>query len=377
MKQVHKLLLWFFMLSKRLYKKPTFVILMVLIPLLALGYTAITSGDSGMVTIGLACQGDDPLVQDLFSQLQSDSQLLSFQICSDPEEAESLLRGGKLDAVWVFPENIAEKIEEFVKRPTSSNAFITVLEREDSVLLMITREKLSEVTYPHIAQRVFVHFMRDLAPELSHLSDEQLLEYYHRTDLSFELFDFEGADNQQKDTGYLLSPLRGLLATLILLCSLASAMYYIRDMETGTFAWVSKQRQLLPELGCQLTATLHIGIICLICLAFTGLAGNIWGELAVWIMYSLCCSLFAIVLRQLCGSIKLLGTILPLVIVVVLVICPVFFDLGSLRPFQYCLPPTYYINGTHGNYLYLAGYTAILAAITLVIQFVKNRSPKF
>lgn len=373
MKPMRKLLLWFAMLSKRLYKKPTYLVLMLLIPALVLGYTAITGGESGVITIGLACESDEPLVQDIFTELQNDSQLLSFRIYANPEEAQDLLKGGKLDAVWIFPEGIEAKIEKFAQNPTSSNAFIRVLEREDNVTLMLAREKLNASVYPYIAQRVYVHFLRDLAPELSHLSDEHLLEYYHSTGLSLNLFDFQGSDAQKKDTSYLLSPLRGLLGILILLCSLAAGMYYIRDTETGTFAWVGRRWQFLPELGCQLTASLHIAAISAVCLAFCGLTGNLWTELVILVMYSLCCSLFAMALRQIFPSVTLLGATLPLVIVASLVVCPVFFDLGSMRQIQYLLPPTYYINAAYESryLLYMAGYTAASAGAAVLIQLVK------
>lgn len=375
MNKIRKLLLWFIMLSKRLYKKPTFLAVMVLIPVLVLGYVSLSGGDSGVITIGLTCYEPDPITQQIFNELESSSELLSFPIYSDPQEAQALLEGGKLDSLWIFPENMAEKIQQFAQKPTSANAFITVLVRQDNVTLMLAREKLNGAIYPYVAQRVYVHFLRDLAPELDHLTDAQLLEYYHATDLTADLFQFEGAAGQQGESSYLLSPLRGLLGSLILLCSLAAAMFYIRDSENGTFAWVSTRWRFLPELGCQLTAATNIAAICLICLGICALAGNIWLELLLVCLYSLCCSVFAMALRRICGSSKALGTILPLVIVLVLVICPIFFDLGALRQLQLLLPPTYYINAIYDSryLLYMAGYTAALAGIAVLVNAVKSR----
>lgn len=377
MNMVRKLLLWFAMLSKRLYKKPTFLVLMVLIPVMVIGYVWISGGESGIITVGLTAREEDPITREIFADLKNGSPLLNFQIYADPQEAERLLQSGKLDAVWIFPENMAEKVEQFSQKPISSNAFITVLEREDSVALMLAREKLSGVVYPYVAQRVYLHFLRDLAPELSSLSDAQLLEYYLATDLSVNLFEFGGSSARQRETNYLLSPLRGLLGTLILLCSLATAMYYIRDEENGTFAWVNQRWKFLPELGCQMTSSLHIAAVCLICLAVSGLTGNLWTELLVLVMYCLCCSIFAMALRQLCGSLRVLGVMLPLMIVVVLVICPVFFDLGVLRQAQYLLPPTYYINAVYDmrSLQYMAGYIGAMAGVTVLIQYIKRLIP--
>lgn len=352
-----RIFVWLAMLTKRLYKKPTFLLITVLIPLLVLGYTAIAAGQSGVITIGLAWEADDPITRQVVEDLHSESQLIAFRICEDPGQGEELLRAGKLDALWIFPGDMAEKVDAFAKRPTTSSAFITVMEREDDVTLMLSREKLNAAIYPYVAQRVYVHFLRELAPELDHLTDDDLMEYYHATNLDHHLFHFVGGTGNEKQQSYLLSPLRGLLGTLILLCSLATGMYYIRDTERGTFAWVSQRWRFLPELGCQIVSGVNVAAVCLVCLAFAGLAGNAWIELALLLVYSLCCAAFSMVLRRLCGSVKLLGMLLPLVIVASLVVCPVFFDLGVLRKVQYLLPPTYYINGIY-NTAYL-GWAAV------------------
>lgn len=374
MKTLRKLFLWFWMLSKRLYKKPTFLVLILLIPVVIVGYRAISGGESGMLTVGLTCREEDPIAQAIFADLQESSSMMTFRIYEDPQEAEDLLRSGKLDTVWIFPEDMAHKIEAFAQNPTSSNAFITVLEREDNVSLMLAREKLSGVVFPYLSERIYVHFLRDLAPELDSLTDDQLLAYYHGTNLDFDLFEFTGAAAGPKETNYLLSPLRGLLGTLILLCALAAAMYTIRDQEKGTFSWVSKRWRFLPELGCYLTAALHIAVVCLVCLTLCGLSGSLWTELAVLLLYSLCCSVFAMTLAQIFGSVKSLATLLPLILVASLVICPVFFDLGFMRRAQYVLPPTYYINAIYNTQylLDMALYTALFAVLAFMIRFMKK-----
>lgn len=376
MNRVKKLLLWFLMLSKRLYKKPTFLVLILLIPVLMFGYIAISGGESGVMTIGMVCQEQDPITDEIFETLQNDQKLMSFRVYQDAQEAQTLLESGKLDAVWIFPGDMEQRIKTFVQQPTTSNGLITVLERESNVALALTREKLSGTLYPYLAEEIYVDFMRDLAPELSHLSDEDLLEYYHGTNLTVDLFNFADREGQEAETSYLLSPVRGLLGVLILLCSLATAMYFIQDERKGTFAWVSQQWRFLPELGCHLASSLHVSMVCLICLAVSGLAGKIWVELAVLLLYSLCCSAFAMAMRQVFSSLRTLGTMLPLILVVSMVVCPVFFDIGTMRQIQYTLPPTYYINSVFNSryLLYMLAYTILAASFALVVQYVKDHT---
>ena len=51
-----KALLWLWMLTKRLYKKPTFLVILVLIPALVLCYSAAAKEESGMITVALASE---------------------------------------------------------------------------------------------------------------------------------------------------------------------------------------------------------------------------------------------------------------------------------------------------------------------------------
>lgn len=371
-----KLFTWFWLLCKRLYKKPVFLVLLALIPLLSWGYSLTAQQDSGMITILLAQEGSEPFTDNLFTDLQESTQLVNFQVCDTPEEARLLLQSGKADAAWLFPADILSHLEAYAQSPTKANAFITVLEREDNVALMLTREKLSGAIFREVSQRVYLQFMRENTPELSHLSDEELLAYSENAVITGDLFVFTStAGTQTPSTHYLLTPLRGLLGVLALLCALACGMYHIRDEEAGTFAWVRYPWRWVPELAGQVICTGHITLVCFICLALCGLTGAIWAELLAILLYSLCCGLFAMLLRRLCGSVRVMGALLPLLTVAALVVCPVFFEVRATRLIQHILPPSYFIHaGSNPVYLgYMLLYGGILAGLCLLWERLPKR----
>jgi len=126
-----KLLLWFGMLTKRLYKKATFLAILLLIPLLVLGYNAAARGDSGMITVALAQEGQDALAREVLESFDGTSQLIRYTHCASAEDAQSLVQGGKADMAWIFPDNMRQHLEAFLEQPTEKNAFVTVLLRED------------------------------------------------------------------------------------------------------------------------------------------------------------------------------------------------------------------------------------------------------
>lgn len=353
-----KLAMWFWMLSKRLYKKLTFLTILLLIPLLVLGYSAAAKDDSGMVTVALTSRGEDALAEQIMETLSDSSRLIRYVKCESPDKAEELVRYGKADTAWIFEDDLEERMAAFLASPTQKNALATVLIRQDDVTMMLAREKLSGELYRVLCQNIYVAYVRQNVPGLSHMSDGELMEYYHTSDIAKEMFAFDQSNlAATQEVSYLTAPVRGMLGILILLCGMATAMYYVTDCRRGTFAWVSARKLPAVELGCQIVSLLNVSAVALITMALAGQTVRPWRELAATGLYCLCVAAFSMLLRRVCGSVRVLATLLPLLVVVMLAVCPVFFDLAALRSFQYLLPPTYYVNAVY-NIKYL-GYMAL------------------
>ena len=341
-----KVLLWLWLLTKRLYKKPLFALILVALPLTALLYREAAKAPSGAVTIALTQKAADPLATQLIDSLPGSSQLVRWLPCDTEEAGLSLLNTGKADALWVFPDKLAEKINLFTQDPDGTDGFVTVYQRQDSIALALCRERLSSLLYPQIAQQVYLSYLRQEFAELRELSDAQLLAYFDATVFGEHLFSFDASDGQQISANLLLSPLRGLLSVLVQLCALAAAMYYLEDQKKDTFVWVRRPWQWLPEVTCQLVSVLQLAAVAGICLAFCGLSYDFFRELALTVLYALSCCGFSMMLRRLLPRLGLLAVATPLLAIAMLVVCPVFFDLGMLRPFQGIFPMGWYLRGS-------------------------------
>ena len=357
-----KICLWFWLLTKRLYKHPTFPILLLLIPVLCLGYSTVASQDSGVVTVALASDSADQLTREVFAQL-SESDLLRFLICESPEEARLLVRTGKADEAWIFPEDLDGHLAAFAENPRHTG-FIQAIRRENSVLLGLAREKLSSAVFPTVAKQVYLLYLRSL-PGTEALSDQALLDCYDRGVAMDSLFTFRDTPGGEAQDNYLLTPLRGLLGIVILLGGLAGAMYCARDVRRGTFCWVRFPWRFLPELASQVLCTLQLSLAAGLCLVLSGLSPGCLQELATALVYGLQAAVFGMLLRRITRKPTVLGIVLPVLLLATLVLCPVFFDLGSLRPAQYLLPPTYFINAAADPLWlsYAAIYTSICGAL--------------
>jgi hypothetical protein len=131
------------------------------------------------------------------------------------------------------------------------------------------------------------------------------------------------------------------------------------------FAWVPQRKKPLVELGCQCISIVNVSLVVLLSLSMVGLTVGWIREISIFLLFVPCVALFAMTVRRLCHSLPVLGMCLPLLTVVMLVVCPVFFDLDFTGALQFLFPPTYYINAPYSNrYLWaMPIYTAVLYCV--------------
>ncbi len=351
---------WFWLAWKRLLKKPLYLSLLVLMVVLTLCYHTAVQDDSGMVSVVLAIPDEtDMLSRQIVEMLTSETGLIRYTQ-GTVENARLLVKAGKADAAWIFPENLAEKLTAFLENRTVPA--VEVLQREETVLLRLSREKLSGALFTCCTEPVYLKYLREHAPQLEHLTDAQLVEYMERFHGNDQLFAFEQLNRMAPNAAdYLRAPLRGLCGILILLCALSAALYFMQDQKAGLFQRFPVYSMTAVELGSQLAALWSTGLAAMLCLAVCGMWGAPWREILVTVLYLMCCAGFAMLLRRVCGKIPVLAGLLPVLTVATLVICPVFVQIPQLRPLQYLLPPTYYMQAVYSDrfLLLMIVYTAV------------------
>ncbi len=368
MKKLKRGLIWFLLLSKRVWKRPAFLALLVLIPLLTVGYKTLAKGDSGVMTVAYSC--GDEAAWEAVGELEAGSDMIRFVRCETSERAEELVRLGKADAAWIFPAELRARTAQFAATLKPEDAVVRVVQREENVALRLAREKLSAILMRLCARELYIGYVREKLPDLAALSDGELLEYYDDAFVADTLFTIDSGEVSKEASGYLLSPVRGLLGVLTVIAGAATAMYHFRDCETGTFAQVPLTRRPLVEWAMQLVSAVNVSAAVLLALWLSGLWAGPARELALLALNVLSVAGFSMLLRRLCGSLKTLGTALVLLVVVEIAVCPVFFDMVSVRTFQYLFPTTYYINGAFNERMLGWGlvYTAILYALCALLD---------
>ena len=355
MKKIKEFFTRWLLLNKRLLKKPVFVAILLLVPLLvsALAITG-RNQQSGVLTVALACVDNaDPLATEITNDLVNTPSLIRFVSCATPTEASEMVQSGRADAAWIFPSNMQEKVNRFAAYTSARNAFITVIQRENSVLLQLSHEKLGAALFAHCSQGLYLDFVRDNFIITEEMTDQQLLAYYDAIEADGEhLFNFtypagDSDTAQTQSQNYLLSPMRGLLAILILLSGLAVSLYYAQDRSDGKFDWLPSKRRALFAMGYHMTAVINIAVAALITLFITGLNVSLSRELCAMLLYVIITMGFCLVVRLLLWDIRVIGASLPVIVIASVALCPVFFRIVSIPAVQNLLPTYHYLTAIY------------------------------
>ena len=375
MKQLFK---WFLMLNKRLYKKVAFLVILVMIPVSVFAFGKFAEEDSGFLHIVLAQTDEsDSTSEAVINDLITEESIILFTKVSGPDEAVEAVKSGKADEAWIFPSDLSGSISQYVEN--SEKGFITIITREQNTLLTFAREKLTSSLYEYSAKAYYINFARTNVPELDLLSDGELLEYFDNVSISEEFFVYGSPDSVKTGgngatSDYLTTPIRGLLSILVVMCGMAAAMYYMQDEKSGLFAWVSESKQIYVEFACLGIAVFNVAVVVMISLFVSGLASTFIIEFASIVLYAVCCVAFCLLLRQIFGNIKLFGVMMPLLTVVMIVLCPVFFDFRIILGLQLMFPPTYYVNSLydHNYILYMPIYVFSCLALCALLRTAKE-----
>ncbi len=372
-----RLFRWFFMLNKRLYKKASFVIMLMLIPVLITAFNFVAKEDSGFLHIVLAqIDTSDELSSQVIEELLNEESIIRFSYAESEKEAINCVRNGDADEAWIFNSNLKQCVDEFCASDFDKNkTAVNVVAKEQNVFLRVANEKLSATMYKHYAKSYYINFARTNVSSLDSLSDEELSAYFDNITLNEDLFvfasvDSDSAHNSTMDTNYLTSPIRGLLSILVVICGIAAAIYYMQDEKSGTFSWVKESNRIYVAFACIVISTLNITSVVFISLLCTGLTASVLKELISFVLYALCVAVFCLLIKQIFSSIRMLASIIPPLTVIMIALCPVFFDLRKLTALQLMFPPTYYVNVVYDNMylLYMVIYTIVCFALCQLLQ---------
>lgn len=364
----------FWLLNKRFFKTYSFLLILCLVPVLVAGVRLGAREDSGIAKILLYLPDpeDEPAFQ-IASGLMENNSVLYYELCDSEEEGRKAVEGFQADALWVFPENMSEALAEVVSGVSRKSHIVTIVQREDDVRMLFTRQILCAELYPAFSYEMYVNFVRNKCG-LPDVTDEELQEAYNSTLMEGSLFRMEYLDGEsaEEDGDYLLAPIRGILALWLVVCGFAGAIYYMQDEQRGVFSGLPVKRRLFWAFGVQGVLLCDGVAVMLAALKIAGVFTT-WGrEILAAVLFACCVLMFCNLIRLLCRRPEQLVSIIPLLLTGMLILCPVFLDVNGPKSLQYLLPPYYYLKSVHAGF-YLGGMACYSAALAVVCFLLYHR----
>lgn len=380
MRRIKQSILLYVLLSKRFLKKISFLLLLLAVPVLVLCLKNVSCQESGILHIAICLEDkEDETAARVAAELMSEESVLYYSMVENQETAKKLVQDGEVDAAWIFRSDFREKIEKLTEKEMEGEAPILVLEQEDNVALQLSRIKLFGSLYPDLSFALYRNFARDDLSVGEEVSEDNLRELYEMTNMERNLFRVACLDSEEQEgaspRSLLTAPLRGMLALLVILGGLSTGMLFLQDEEKGVLDGVSLRKRGKRLYFYQLAAMVPIAVAVLCGLYLSGEFKGMGREILLMILYLADCMVFCNLFRKICGTAGRLGTCIPILMLGMFVLCPVFVNLGKFRPLQYLLPPFYYLSAL-GDGRWIKGmlcYGIVGTVINLLISRVKER----
>lgn len=350
---------WLILLFRRTFSRPGYLCILLIAPIFGLILYLTAGTKSGALAITVSSDDQDQAIyQDFVENLNS--RIVSFIVCETREEAIRKVREGRADAAWIFPEKLEEKIRQMVqdkpRKVTEDNALVIVYERFDNVFLRLSREILFTHLFPYLSYEIYGDFIRtDVG--VTEVTDQTLQDHYglKATDGTIIVLEsIEGSRDIQEalDTSYLLSPLRGLLCILLMTAGFSASILIEKDRKSGLLTWVKRSKRIKTVYAYYLATMLPIALVIVGTLFTLGLISNLWWELLLMAMAVISggafCDLIRLGIGRI-GSTTTLSIMVPIILLFLLAVCPVFLNFRSMRFIQYLLPPFFYMQLAYSN----------------------------
>lgn len=338
----------YFILGKRLVKRLTYVALLIIIPIAVLLLKVGTKEKGHVMSIGIYAEDEkDKAAKALIKGLSETSDDFLFTEYEEMEEAVSAVEKGVIDEAWIIHEDLSEEFLRISVGKTPRNP-ITIYIRETGVTHFMMQEVLESAAFKIFSKEVFSEFVK------THYEDAEGLEnfekeFYKKVPEN-SLFAFSYLDGTgEEDVDYLLLPVRGLLAILLLITGIAASVYYLEDEKHGLFIYWHTRTKNLRAFGYYAVVMFFSTVLVLASLYLAGVGLSIFWELMNIIIYDVAVILLSMIIRMIFSNIKTIGVIMPLAVIASIILSPVFIDMKSMRAIQIFVPSFHYLMSTHSS----------------------------
>lgn len=375
-----KILTWILLFQKRILKKPMFQITILLIPiLLFLLFTFNKSSDS-LVRVALISGNDEYSQNFVKDLLDSSNHVISYYQCYDESQMRKDVLTGKAECGYIMPDDMPRKIAQFSSK--KKQGIITAIVKKESISTKIVNEIIYGRLFSERAYPVLKDFINEKQPDrLTSAEYEKMYDAFSKYLIEPLMFSFEYADGSKNDLlnnddsshNYYMLPVRGILSVLILVSSMSGVLMLSNDDRKNTWGFIRLSKRPAFNYFYIFMSILPIAICSLAAIFITGISTNVLNEIRLMVLYTLLLTGFSSLLKALIKNIYVLCSLIPVTVLLSLIICPVFIDIGSIVPqarfVRLFLPTNYYLDSIYSGPTQLKMFIlAILVSLLAILK---------
>ncbi len=332
-----RLLYWLYLLVKRQLKNPVIVVVLIAMPVAAFIITHTASlKEAESVRVGIVLEDDDKIAVMTRDYLINGDYSVEFYEAESQEKLEQDIMNKYTECGYIVGAGLKDKLDS----GSYSDVIELIICKSDFVSSM-TDEIFFSAMFKAYSPEVAVNYVNSVEKFQKHSekAEEEIrkgYEEYISGDDTFRI-DFKIiGDNQdtaaelEDKTGQF--PLRALLMILVYIGGLFGIVEYYLDKNSGTFITLPRMYRVV---GKPVYAFISCALFAVSALITLAVAGQLKGAADILHMcvYVIAVTLFAWLVAIPVRSANAMISIIPVLLIACLILCPVFINITAYVPF--------------------------------------------
>ena len=347
-----KIILCNYLYTKRCFKKFSFILLLLSIPILCLVLKYNTGNDDSTIKAGIYIEEHSDYSDEITSNLINDYDSIDFEICDNIKTLKKKVANGTYETGYVFANGFKEKIEN-----CETKEMVLVYSSPGTIINALTNEYVfSEIFKIYCIKELINYINNDNAFEKDDLSNlsEQIIPMYKEYLKSNETFSFEyinpedsTTDNTDLFNSYVLLSIKGVIALLIMFASFMGTLNLYKDDKVGVFYAFSGIKRTIAKMSEIFAVTLLASVTGLITIYICNLSDGLVIEILRLLFYTIICTVYCYIIYIFNKNQYVFMSLIPILTLGSIIFCPIFIDFSELIPFvkymSWMFAPKYYL----------------------------------
>lgn len=332
-----KVCLWIWLLLKRQIKNPAVIVFLLGMPLTAVIVMQIPEmNEAQLPRVGIVISNGDEISEKVLNQLTNGKYSMEFYSASSYEDLREDVRTGAAECGYIFHSQMTEKLKnddyaDMIVQLQNGTDFVPSMAKE-IVFSALFSVYAKDMAVEYVASSPIFDKYADRAKQLVANSYDQYLSGASTFYMKFSRLDMEDAAEVVSigdTTGSF--PVKGILAILVYLAGLFGCVQWKMDEKKGVFLTLPYGFRIASRPLYALIPTVLFAISAELTFFFSH-TPNMAAELWRMPLYIVAIAAFSWILNLVTPSARAMVSIIPVLLIASLVLCPVFINVLTYVP---------------------------------------------